>query len=802
MLVISSFPSLAVLPEAFLVSALLIIFTLPILYMFLYRPILLHVFEEEKNVRLQQEIAVRQKAERELVEQVKLLSLGAEVGAALTLDREMEEMLQRCCESIVTNLDATFARIWTLNEEENILQLKASAGLYTNIHGEHSRKPIDNSNKIGNIALTKKPHLTNSVVGDPQILDQQWIQREGIVAFAGHPLLLENRMVGVMALFSKLTLSDATIKALASVADQIALGIERKNTEDAFYRVNRALRVLSKCNEILTRAQDEQDLFQKACSIIVDLGSYRLAWIGLAVDDEEKTVSPVSPCGTPDNFLDTLGITWSETERGRGPTGTAIRTGKTVICKDVLSDPAYAPWKEVATKYGYRSSIALPLSLDGRTIGALNIYAVEANAFDIDEVKLLEELASDVSYGVSVLRVRINQKKTEEEKSALQKQIRQMQKMQAIGTLAGGIAHDFNNLLTPILGYASLIRQQSGKNGSKFKESLDQIINAGNRAKELVQQILTFSRQTEHERKPLQLQPIIKETVKLLRSTIPSTIEFHENIQPDCGTILANATEVHQIIMNLCTNAYHAMLENGGILEISLKAVDVDPNLAKSHPKLFEGGYIELTVKDTGHGMDAYVSERIFEPFFTTKVMGEGTGMGLAMVHGIVESLNGAIIVESEKGKGSAFHVYLPQFEATVVPESKMSDFELPRGQKERVLLVDDEESIITFGQNALNFLGYDVTTRTSSIEALALFKSKPAAFDLVITDQVMPNMSGTELCEKMVGMQPNLPVILLTGFSQQLQSEKIKKIGIREFIMKPIIISELATLVRKVLDE
>ena len=289
--------------------------------------------------------------------------------------------------------------------------------------------------------------------------------------------------------------------------------------------------------------------------------------------------------------------------------------------------------------------------------------------------------------------------------------------------------------------------------------------------------------------------------VKLLRSTIPSSIGFQEDIKPDCGTILADATEIHQIIMNLCTNAYHAMLEGGGILEISLKDVEVDPELAKSHPRLFEGEYIELTVKDNGIGMDAYVSERIFEPFFTTKAQGEGTGMGLAVVHGIVETLNGAIVVESEEGKGSAFHVFLPQFEASAMPESKSSRLDLPMGNKERILLVDDEEAIVTFGQSALTFLGYDVTTRTSSIEAFELFKAKPNAFDLVITDQMMPNMSGIELCEKMVGRQPSLPVILLTGFSQYLQAEKFKKIGVREFIMKPVIINDLAAVVRKVLD-
>jgi signal transduction histidine kinase/ActR/RegA family two-component response regulator len=816
----------SVLLEALFDSSALVIIISPVLYYSLVLPLTSHITQrarvenelqksrdtlektvatrtaelEEKNRHLQEEIAERQTAERALREQVQLLSLGAEVGFALTLGTNLRDMLQQCSESIVANLNATFARIWVMDEEENLLRLHASAGLYTRIDGEHSRKSIDAGNKIGNIALTKKPHLSNSVLGDPQVIDQTWAKSEGIVAFAGHPLLVEGRVVGVMALFSRQTLSEVTIRALASIADQISLGIERKKTEEAYRKVNRALRVLSKCNELLLRARNEREFLKEACRVIVQLGGYHLAWIGFKNEDEGKKVTAVAQSGGPDGFPEALEITWENSERGQGPTGTAIREGKTIVCLDAFADPKYQPWRNAAKQYGYKSSIALPLFLDGEPAGALSIYAAETKAFDLDEIKLLEEMSKDFAYGIAVIRFRASHEKTEKEKSELQKQIRQMQKMQAIGTLAGGIAHDFNNLLTPILGYANLMQYQLPIDNSLLKEPLEQIVKAGNRAKQLVAQILTFSRQTEHQRNPLHIHLIIKEVLKLLRSTIPANIEFKEDIQSECGIVNADATEIHQIIMNLCTNAYHAMRETGGTLEVSLKTRQVDRDLAKNHPQLSEGDYIELTIKDTGYGMDEDAMERIFEPFYTTKSQGEGIGMGLAVVHGIVESLSGAIIVESKKDEGSAFHVFIPRLQENTGSESLKTDLDLPLGDGERILVVDDDETVTQFGQKALQLLGYEVTTRSSSTEAFELIKAKPDSFDLVITDQMMPQMIGSELSKKIMEIRPDLPVILLTGFSQDLRSEHFRKIGIREYIMKPVVIRELAEAVRKVL--
>jgi PAS domain S-box-containing protein len=579
------------------------------------------IFDEHGNFRgyrgVDRDITARKEVEKSQANQARMWALGSDIGQAITTAKDLRQMVQKCCESFVQRLDAAFARIWLFHPAENLLILEASAGMYTHLDGAHGRIPLNSHYKIAQIAVTRKPHLTNQVIGDPQIKEQEWARKEKMVAFAGHALLVGDRLVGVMAMFSQKPLSGFILKTFESVADKIAIGIDN-----------------------------------------------RLA---------------------------------------------------------------------------------------------------------------------------------------EKEKAALHKQMRQMQKMQAIGTLAGGIAHDFNNILTAILGFADLLKHQPGNNNDT-REYVEQILQAGNRAKNLVRQILTFSRQTEQERQPLQAHLIIKEAVKLLRASIPATIQIRENVDAKCGTIMADPTELHQIVMNLCTNAYHAMQEHGGVLELELEKIQVTAELAGIHPKLHEGNYARLRVKDTGCGMDAVMLERIFEPYFTTKELGEGTGMGLALVHGIVESLGGAIVVDSALGKGSTFEIYLPMLETKEITATTVKADAIPRGT-ERILFVDDEEAIVALNKHMLTKLGYDVTAMTSSQEAGKLFAMHPHRFDLVITDQMMPHMTGTELSKKLIAIRPDIPIILLTGFSHTPMPEQTQKIGIREYAMKPLLINELAHIIRKALE-
>jgi PAS domain S-box-containing protein len=384
------------------------------------------------------------------------------------------------------------------------------------------------------------------------------------------------------------------------------------------------------------------------------------------------------------------------------------------------------------------------------------------------------------------------------EQRLMKKQLTQSQKMESIGTLAGGIAHDFNNILAAMIGYAEMSLEEVKDNPTVFR-NLQQVLNAGDRAKELVQQILTFSRQTKQELKPIQVRIVIKEVLKLLRATMPATIEIAQDLQSDAA-VLADLTQLHQVIMNICTNAGHAMRTSGGMLAIRLDDVVLDPDFCAGHPGTTPGCYLKMVISDTGCGMSAELLDRIFEPFFTTKEKGEGTGMGLAVVHGIVKSHGGTITVSSESGRGSAFTVYFPVIASENIP-AETSDWPLHRGT-ERILFVDDELPIAEVGKLMLQSLGYQVVTATSSVDALAIFREHASTFDLVITDMTMPQMTGDKLATAILDIRSDTPIILTTGFSNQINEAKARLMGIRALITKPVNRNELAMIVRSVLGK
>jgi len=387
----------------------------------------------------------------------------------------------------------------------------------------------------------------------------------------------------------------------------------------------------------------------------------------------------------------------------------------------------------------------------------------------------------------------------EEEKKKLETQLQQAQKMEAIGTLAGGIAHDFNNILSLIIGYTELAMGNLPED-SRARANMNKLLKAGDRAKDLVKQILTFSRHTEQEQKPILIHPIVKEVLKLLRSTLPTTIEIRQNISSD-NMVLADPTQIHQVIMNLCTNAYHAMDEKGGVLEVSLVDIELDSEFTAKHLNTYPGLYLRLTVSDTGHGIEKNGIDRIFEPYYTTKEKSGGTGMGLAVVHGIVKSHAGIITVYSKPGKGSTFNVFLPIIEhAEAAKETEIQPGSIPTG-KEHILFIDDEPAILDIGKGMLERLGYKVEVRTSPIEALAAFKALSDKFDLIISDMTMPKMTGDELAKELMAIRPDIPIILCTGFSEHINEEQAKAIGIRKLVMKPFIMREMAEAVRQVLD-
>ncbi len=389
-------------------------------------------------------------------------------------------------------------------------------------------------------------------------------------------------------------------------------------------------------------------------------------------------------------------------------------------------------------------------------------------------------------------------KRVEEALTKTERQFRQSSRMEAIGTLAGGIAHDFNNILTAILGYTELALATVPKE-SRTQRNLQEVLTAGHRAKHLVLQILTFSRQAGQGKKPTPLHMVVRETLKLLRSTIPMTIEIRQALKTE-ATILADPTQMHQIIINLCTNAEYAMREPGGILNVVLEDVEVTEDFARTISGLQVSPHVRLTVQDTGSGMTPEVIERLFDPFFTTKPIGEGSGMGMAVVHGIITGHRGAIVVDSVVNKGTKIEVYLP-----TVPSQALEPIQDPKAiqnGKESILFVDDEETIVRLGKELLTQLGYTVEVHTSSVEALRTFSQDPHRFDLVITDQAMPGLTGEALSRELLRIRPDLPIILCTGFSHVISAERAKALGIQGYLMKPLAIRDLVPIIRHVLDK
>jgi signal transduction histidine kinase len=392
----------------------------------------------------------------------------------------------------------------------------------------------------------------------------------------------------------------------------------------------------------------------------------------------------------------------------------------------------------------------------------------------------------------------LENKRIREENEALQSQLQQAQKMEAIGTLAGGIAHDFNNILGGILGYAELARMKLPEN-SDIISDLDQVIKSSSRAADLVKQILTVSHQHKKEQRPIQIRDIVNEVLRLLKATLPSTIEIRENLLKETGIVNADPTQMHQVIMNLCTNAGHAMQKDGGVLTVELANVKLEEIQGARHLDMGAGSYLRLTVSDTGHGMNPDVRERIFDPYFTTKDTGEGTGLGLSVAMGIIKVHGGTITVSSQPDPGTTFHVYLPHIQEKE-REEKEAEGPLPTGS-ERILFVDDEQILIELGRQMLGRLGYEVVTRQSSIEALALFRAEPDRFDLVITDMTMPHMTGDKLVRELLKIRPDMPIILCTGHSKTVSKEKAKEMGVKAFVMKPILRRTIAETVREALD-
>jgi PAS domain S-box-containing protein len=465
-----------------------------------------------------------------------------------------------------------------------------------------------------------------------------------------------------------------------------------------------------------------------------------------------------------------------------------------IIGKDLITTIVPPTYQEAHNKGWERYSRTGQGSVFGKRI---EIMAMHADGVEFPvELTITKLDLSGKEVFTAFIRDISSRVRAEKEAKNLEAQLRQAQKMEAIGTMAGGIAHDFNNILSAVIGYTEMALEDAAT-GSHLESRLRQVFDAGQRARDLVERILAISRQTDQDLRPVQMGPIVEEVQKFIRASLPTTIEIESGLTSN-ATIMGDPTQLHQVVMNLCTNAGHAM-SDGGKLKLRLENIELTPETTAKYPNLYPGPHIKLTVTDTGVGIPADTLDKIFDPFFTTKDKGEGTGLGLAVVHGIIDSHKGAIHVKSQTGRGSTFTILLPRVKSLEAAEIK-DDSEIPGGS-EHILFIDDEKPLIDLGQEMLESLGYRVTAMQSGLEALKAFRSDALLFDLVITDMTMPQMTGDKLALELMKIRPDIPVILCSGFHSKMNKDKAMAMGLRAFVSKPMLKRQIAMVVRKVLD-
>ncbi len=559
---------------------------------------------------------------------------------------------------------------------------------------------------------------------------------------------------------------------------------ERKQAEEALRRADEGLRIRNEISDIFLTTPDGE-LYGEVLQVVLKTLKSPYGTFAYIDENGDRVVPSTTrdiwdDCKMSNKSLFFPRKEWKETLWAR-----CILEKKTLTTE--------GPFRIPKGHLRIARAIATPIIHRGDVIGNLMV-GDKATDYDENDIQNIEAIASHTA---PILYARLKREREEVKRKHLEENLRQSQKMESIGTLAGGVAHEFNNILGGILGYTEIAIDDISE-GSPVRESLDEVLKLSNRAKDVVKQILSYSRKGKQELKPLQPHLIIGESLKLLRSTLPTTIEISSTINEQSGNILADQTQLHQICMNLCMNAAHAMEDSGGVIDIGLVPVVLDSEDVKPYHDLKTGEYIKLTVSDTGSGIDSKNIDKIFDPFFTTKGVGKGTGMGLSVVHGIIKEHGGAIAVSSKVGEGTTFTVFLPKAETN--SEKVKSDDTIPTGT-ENILIVDDEEHMVFPQKKILERLGYSVTALTSSLEALNLFKKDPQRYDLIITDLTMPHLTGEKLASEIIAIRPDMPVIIATGYTDAIDSEKVKQSGIKAFIPKPCQKQDLARTIRLILD-
>lgn len=626
-------------------------------------------------------------------------------------------------------------------------------------------------------------------------------------------------------LLVSLTPSRDTAGAAAGVIMTAVDITERKHTELMLERLNRTLRTLGAGNEALVHSKDETELLQRTCEAVVTTGGYRMAWVGMAEEDDARTIRPVAFAGVEDGYLSLSRISWGNVPEGGGPTGLSIRTGKPQVNRDTAGNTAMTPWRAAALERGYRSSMSLPLIGPSGPFGCLNIYASDPHAFSADEIGLFSDLANNLAYGFLAMRER-------QLRQEVERHLYQAQKMEALGQLAGSVAHDFNNLLGAILGFARFIVEDTGPDHPSREHAMH-ILSAGRRGKALIGQILSFARRGDMKHERFSLADLLTEARALLKATIPATTQVAVIPGAGCDTIVGDRDQLAQVLLNLAINAHDALGGGVGTVTIQVSPTAPDNPILRRlpHRRGETGGpapvqvwtdghgvshaaqgcfdparpHVSLIVSDNGCGMDAQLLEMVFTPFFTTKGKGHGTGLGLALVHSIVMAHGGALVIESRPDAGSTFEVVLPcvQGEASV-QSAAAPPLPAPRLVPGRVLLVDDDPDFGGMMLSALERRGFEVSPCADPLGALEDVREHLDFWDAVVTDQTMPGMTGLDLIREIKALRPDLPCILCTGYAQDnLDGAKLREAGVFALLRKPVDIDELlGTLARATAPE
>ena len=543
------------------------------------------------------------------------------------------------------------------------------------------------------------------------------------------------------------------------------------------------LRLVNGIATAITSGMSVEDVIRRAVEQISgQFPAYRTAYSTISENMQLKVLYSVEPPGMPP-------LSGATTDLSCAPAYVDVLcSGQRFVAGAVRGKAALGPIGEKLIAGGTEAVLDVPLLHSNKLVGLLCFHSPGIHNWSRHEIQTLQEIAD-------YLQIALRDAAAQKERKRLEGELRQSQKLEAVGLLAGGIAHDFNNLLTPIVGYAALLEEEYPEQ-SEQREKARQILQAANRGSDLVRQILTFSRKAEPEAGSVEMAPIVAEALKLLRSSIPKDIEMRERIAPGTGKVLANAAQIHRVVVNLCTNACQAMAMAGGSLDVGLEVVGSNRLAAPADAPLRNGAYVRLTVSDTGPGVDPAIKERLFEPFFTTKESSRGTGLGLSVVHGIVAGLGGVVSFDNRAGGGTIFQVCLPRIQEPARPATTARRADL--FGSERILVVDDEEPILQVTQQSLRRFGYQVTTSSSGEEALNVFRDDPQAFDVILTDVNMPGMNGLELTRSLTEIRQGVPIVFMTGFNHSITPQQTKRLGVRELLMKPFKGSVLAAAVRR----